>query len=180
MCSGGAPPCPVVFGRLLALFLIVPVVDLAVLVAVGDRIGLGTTVVIVVLTAVVGSWLAKREGLAAWQRVRSQMASGGLPGDDLVDGLIILVAGTLLLTPGFLTDIVGILGLLPPSRAGIRRLVRARFERALREGTVRAVGGGFGVGGPAGAGPFRARPPVEDAEVVEERSPDGGAPPQAE
>lgn len=170
------------FGRLLALFLIVPVVDLAVLVAVGDRIGLGTTIAVIVLTAVVGSWLAKREGLAAWRRVQGSMTTGGLPGDDLIDGLIILVSGTLLLTPGFITDVVGLLGLLPPSRAVVRRVAKARFERALRDGAVRAVG--FGpAGGPAGpqpfgappgARPFGGAPPVEDAEVL-----DDGAPPQA-
>ena len=170
------------FGRLLALFLIVPVVDLAVLVVVGERIGLGTTIAVFVLTALVGSWLAKREGLAAWRRVQKSLTTGGLPGDDLVDGLIILVAGTLLLTPGFLTDVVGILGLLPPTRAVARRLVRARFERALAEGAVRVVGGAAGPAGPGPfgsplGGPFR-QPPVEDAEVVEERAA-GGAPPQA-
>lgn len=174
------------FGRLFALFLVVPVVDLAVLVWVGDRIGIGTTVAIVVLTALVGSWLAKREGLAAWQRVQRTMATGGVPGAELIDGLLILVAGTLLLTPGFLTDIVGILGLFPPTRAVLRRAAKARFERAVREGAVRVVGGGpFGGGsfgsGPFGAGPsagpFGAAPPrsVEDAEVI-----DDGAPRQAE
>lgn len=168
------------FGRLFALFLIVPVVDLALLVAVGDRVGFWPTVAVVVLTALLGSWLAKREGLAAWQRVQGQIASGGVPGQALIDGLLILVAGTLLLTPGFLTDIVGILGLFPPTRAVVRRALRARFERAVREGSVRVVGGGFGggpfagggsAGGPAGAPPRR---PIEDADVV-----DDGAPPQA-
>lgn len=164
------------FGRLFALFLIVPVVDLAVLVAVGDRVGFWPTIAVVVLTALVGSWLAKREGLAAWRRVQGTVLSGGVPGQALVDGLLILVAGTLLLTPGFLTDIVGLLGLFPPTRAVLRRAVRARFERAVREGSVRVVGGAF-EGGPFAGGPMGAppRPPVEDAEVI-----DSGAPPQAE
>lgn len=165
------------FGRLFALFLLVPIVDLALLVAVGDRVGLWPTLAVVILTALVGSWLAKREGLAAWQRVQGKMVSGGVPGQELIDGLLILVAGTLLLTPGFLTDVVGILGLFPPTRAVIRRTVRARFERAVREGSVRVVGGGGFGGSPFAGGPFGAAPrtPIEDAEVV-----DSGAPPQAE
>ncbi|MEM0963055.1 MAG: FxsA family protein, partial [Bacteroidota bacterium] len=117
------------FGRLLLLFLVVPLVDLSLLVTIGGEIGLWPTVGIVVLTAVAGSWLARREGLAAWNRVQQRLGTGGVPGPELIDGLIILLSGTLLLTPGFLTDVVGFLGLLPPSRALIRRWMRGRFER---------------------------------------------------
>lgn len=157
------------FGRLLLLFLIVPLVDLALLVTIGDRIGLGPTIAVVVLTAVVGSWLARREGMAAWQRVQSKLATGGIPGPELIDGVVILVAGTLLLTPGFLTDVVGLLGLFPPTRALARRGLRRRFEQAVQKGTVRVVSGG-----PMGTpfGPFASpRPaPVEDAEVLDDGS----------
>ena len=157
------------FGRLLLLFLIVPLVDLALLVSVGERIGLAPTIAIVVLTAVVGSWLARREGTAAWQRVQSKLATGGIPGPELIDGVVILVAGTLLLTPGFLTDVVGLLGLFPPTRALARRALRRRFERAVQQGTVRVVSGG-----PMGTpfGPFAGqRPaPMEDAEVIDDGS----------
>ena len=164
------------FGRLFLLFVVVPVVDLALLVAVGDRLGFWPTVGVVVLTALVGSWLARREGVAAWRRVQSRMATGGVPGPELVDGLVILVAGTLLLTPGFITDVVGLLGLFPPSRAVIRGVVRTRFEAAVQRGAVRVAGGVGGVpfGTPMG-GPFGARPPIEDAEVI-----DDGGPPQAQ
>jgi UPF0716 protein FxsA len=164
-----------VFGRLLLLFLLVPLVDLALLVTVGERIGLLPTVGIVVLTAVAGSWLARREGMAAWRRVQQKLATGGVPGPELIDGVVILVAGTLLLTPGFLTDVVGLLGLFPPTRALARRGLKKRFEDAVRNGSVRVVGGG-----PVGApfGPFgAARPPaVEDAEVIDDGS---GAPAEA-
>ena len=157
------------FGRLLLLFLVVPLVDLALLVTVGERIGLLPTVGIVVLTAVVGSWLARREGTAAWRRVQEKLATGGVPGPELIDGVVILVAGTLLLTPGFLTDIAGLLGLFPPTRALARRGLKSRFERAVRSGSVRVVSGGP-VGTPFG--PFgAARPPaVEDAEVIDDGS----------
>lgn len=159
------------FGRLFALFLIVPVLDLALLVAVGERVGFWPTVAVVVLTALVGSTLARREGVAAWQRVQARLGDGGLPGPELIDGLIILISGALLLTPGFLTDVAGLLGLLPPTRAAARRALRRRFERAVQSGSVRVVGTGTPFGGPPFSPP---RPTVEDAEVI-----DDGAPPQA-
>ncbi len=166
------PSAPPVFGRLLLLFLIVPVVDLALLVSVGGRIGLGPTLAIVVATAVLGSWLARREGTAAWRRVQSKLATGGVPGPELVDGVVILVAGTLLLTPGFLTDVAGLLGLFPPTRAVVRRALRSRFEQAVARGTVRVASAPAFGPGPA-FGPFGpARPAVEDAEVIDDGSGD--------
>ncbi len=160
------------FGRLFALFLIVPLLDLALLVAVGERIGFWPTLAVVVLTAATGSWLAKREGLAAWQRVQQKMTSGGVPGPELIDGLLILIAGTLLLTPGFLTDLAGLVGLFPPTRSLLRSTVREWFEQSVATGKIHVVSGGLR-GGPVGS-PFAARPPiVEDAEVI-----DDGAPPE--
>lgn len=161
-----APTRPPVFGRLLLLFLIVPFLDLILLVSVGERIGLGPTVAIVVLTAVVGSWLARREGMAAWRRVQERLKTGGVPGPELVDGVVILVAGTLLLTPGFLTDAAGLLGLFPPTRALARRWLRSRFERAVRSGSVRVVSAG-----PLSS-PFAPprQPVVEDAEIIDDGS----------
>lgn len=166
------------FGRLFLLFVAVPLLDLALLVSVGERIGFWPTVGIVVATAAAGSWLARREGSAAWRRVQTKLAAGGVPGPELVDGLVILVAGTLLLTPGFLTDVVGLLGLFPPTRAVARKALRARFERAVREGSVRVASAGPmpPFGGPARS-PFEARRPVEDAEVIDDGS--GEAEPRA-
>lgn len=159
------------FGRLFALFLIVPVLDLALLVAVGGRIGFWPTLAIVVLTAAAGSWLARREGVAAWQRVQQKMASGGVPGPELIDGLVILISGTLLLTPGFLTDVVGLLGLFPPTRSVVRTALRRRFEHAVQSGSVRVVGGTMG-GTPFQRSPFGPpRPPIEDAEVIDDGGP---------
>ena len=166
------------FGRLFALFLIVPVVDLALLVTVGGRLGFWPTLAIVVATAAAGSWLARREGVAAWTRVQRDLAGGGIPGHALLDGLVILIAGVLLLTPGFLTDIVGLLGLVPASRRVVRRALKARFARARREGRIQTAtfGSPFGPAGGARA-PFGA-PPVEDAEVLSdvavEREPGDG------
>jgi UPF0716 protein FxsA len=148
-------------GRLFLLFVTVPILDLALLVSVGGAIGFWPTVGIVVATAAAGSWLARREGLAAFQRVQAELARGGVPGAALIDGLLILVSGVLLLTPGFLTDALGLIGLLPPSRAALRRLLERRFERAVQEGRVRILTG-MPTGFPA------APPPVEDAEVLDD------------
>ena len=161
-------------GRLFLLFVLVPLADLTLLVWAGGQIGFWPTVSIVVLTAALGSWLARREGSAAWRRVQQRMASGGVPGPELLDGLIILISGVLLLTPGFLTDLTGLLGLLPPTRALLRRTLAAKLGDAVRNGHIRVASGGFGTTGVSmgGFGGTRgaAAPPVEDAEVVEQSS----------
>lgn len=123
--------------RLLALFLIVPAIELALLIRLGDAIGFWPTVGIIVVTGVAGSFLARREGSSAWRRFNAQLASGGLPGKELLDGVIILCAGALLITPGVLTDVVGLLGLLPPTRALMRKAVRRRLDRAMARGSLR-------------------------------------------
>ena len=122
---------PRLFGRLLILFTLVPILELTLLVWLGQRIGFWPTVGLIAATALLGSFLAHREGLAALERFRSRLASGGLPGTELTDGLIILVAGALLLTPGVLTDVVGFLGLFPPTRALVRRAIAKRFKPTL-------------------------------------------------
>lgn len=156
------------FGRLFALFVIVPVLDLIVLVWAGERIGFWPTVVLILLTALVGSWLSRREGLAAWSAIQRKLASGGLPGPELIDGLVILVSGALLLTPGFLTDVAGLLGLVPVTRAVARRALRSRFERAVRDGNVRVVRGAPFGASPFQPPPFGAQAPIEDAEVIDD------------
>jgi UPF0716 protein FxsA len=167
------------FGRLLALFLVVPLVELVLLVWIGGRVGLWPTLGLLVATALAGSWLAKREGLAALGRFQARLAAGQLPGRELTDGLIILVAGVLLLTPGILTDVAGLLGLLPPTRAWIRRRLEARVQRALAGGRVGVFSAGRPFGAPPpGAAPRPAPPPpgVEDATIVEEQESDATAP----
>lgn len=142
------------FGRLFLLFLVVPALDLFVLVTVGARLGFWPTFGLVLLSALVGAYLAKREGLAALRRVQDKLAGGGLPGPELVDGLIVLFSGALLLTPGFITDIVGLAGLLPPVRAVVRRYAQARLARGVASGQVRMFGFGRPPGAPFGGGPF--------------------------
>ncbi len=113
-------------------FLVVPFVELFVLIQVGQVIGVWWTIVLVVLVSVLGSWLVKREGWAAWRRITSRVQGGEVPGGELVDGGLILFAGALLLTPGFITDCAGLLLLLPPVRAVIRASVLRRVAGRVR------------------------------------------------
>jgi UPF0716 protein FxsA len=122
--------------RLVALFLITPVVELFLLVKLDGLIGFWPTVGLIILTGLVGATLARREGLTVWRRFHERIATGGLPGKELMDGLIILVSGALLVTPGVLTDIAGLVGLLPLTRAAIRRLLLRRMTRAAERGAL--------------------------------------------
>ena len=155
-----------VFGRLLLVFALVPVAELALLVWLGDRVGLGATLLLIVTTAVAGSWLAHREGLSVFRAVQKKLRAGQMPGRELLDGVIVLASGLLLLTPGVLTDVVGFLGLLPPSRAALRALLQRRFEGWIGSGAVRVVRPG--PSGAVGGAPFGPPPgagrPVEEAE----------------
>jgi UPF0716 protein FxsA len=113
---------------LLALaFLVVPLLELAVLLQVGSAIGVLNTLGLLVLSSVVGGWLMKREGLGVLRRVQLAVSQGRVPGAELVDAFLILFGGALMLTPGFLTDLVGILLLLPPVRVVVRAALRRRF-----------------------------------------------------
>ena len=114
---------------LLLAFIAVPVAELAVIVAVAHHIGLLWTLATLFGFSILGSVLAKEQGLEMWRRVRVSLARGDIPSSEVVDGFLILLAGALLLTPGFITDAVGVLLLIPPARAGIRRLARVAFRR---------------------------------------------------
>lgn len=120
------------FALLALLFLAVPFVELFLIIQVGQAIGAPWTIGILVLISVVGAWLVKREGVGVLRRARARMRSGEVPGTELTDGVFIIFAGALLLTPGFLTDMLGILLLLPPVRVGIRRAATRRYRRRRR------------------------------------------------
>jgi UPF0716 protein FxsA len=117
--------------RLVALFVLLPIVELALLIQVGEMIGIFWTLAIVVFTGFLGATLARRQGLRAWLAIQDQLRRGAMPGDALVDGLLILVGGIVLLTPGLLTDLTGFALLVPATRKALKRRLRARFERAI-------------------------------------------------
>ena len=114
---------PIIF----LIFLAVPLVEIFLLIKVGKLIGAPWTIALVVLTAMVGAWLVRLQGLSALNRVRQSAARGELPALELLEGLFLLAAGALLLTPGFFTDIVGFACLTPPLRRSLIRLVVRRF-----------------------------------------------------
>ncbi len=116
---------------LLLVFVVVPIVELAVIIQVGQAIGVPDTIALLFLISVVGAWLAKREGLGVLRRIQAALNAGRVPGAELVDGFLILLAAALMLTPGFLTDLVAILLLLPPVRAVVRRQLRRSFARRI-------------------------------------------------
>ena len=114
-------------GPLLLLFVGIPIAEIALFIYVGDRIGLPATLVVIVLTAVVGSALVARQGAGAIAQVQTAFFEARFPGKELAHGAMIVVAGAFLVTPGFLTDGIGFLLLVPPVREAARRLVTKRF-----------------------------------------------------
>jgi UPF0716 protein FxsA len=108
---------------LAVLFVVVPIAEIFVIIQVGQEIGAWQTVALLVFESLLGAWLVKREGRRAWEALRLAMRTGRMPGRELADAALVVVGGTLLLTPGFLTDVVGFLFVLPFTRPIARRLL---------------------------------------------------------
>ena len=117
------------FIRLLLLFTLVPLIELFLLVKLGDVIGFWPTVALVVTTGALGAILTRMEGLRVLRQAQADFQQGRVPTDRLLDGLLILVAGAVLLTPGLITDAVGFFLLVPPGRRMVRKLVSAVVAR---------------------------------------------------
>lgn len=122
------------FARLLFLFIAVPLIELALLVRLGTLIGFWPTIGIVIVTGVLGAALARAQGLRVWIGIQDDLRQGRMPVRGLMDGLLVLVGGVVLLTPGVLTDLAGIALLLPPTRALARRALRRKLDRMRRDG----------------------------------------------
>jgi UPF0716 protein FxsA len=123
--------------RLFLLFTLIPVVELALLVEIGSRIGVASTIAVVLTTGAAGAWLARTQGLRALQRLQEAIGRAQFPGEEIFDGVLILGGGLLLLTPGFLTDVMGLCALVP----GTRHLLKALVKRQVRGRVQVAVGG---------------------------------------
>ena len=160
------------FARLLLLFIVTPLVELWLLLRIGDHLGPGPTILIVILTGTLGATLARRQGLQTWHAIQQETRAGRAPGAMLVDALLIFVAGLLLITPGVLTDIVGFSFLLPPVRAVIRKRLKASFQ-------VQVSSFGQPPGATPQGFPGAARPQPDDIIDAEftRHSDDSGAPP---
>ncbi|MFZ5517852.1 MAG: FxsA family protein [Candidatus Zhuqueibacterota bacterium] len=124
------------FARLFMLFTLVPIIELVLLIKLGGYIGALETIAIVVLTGIVGAYLAKYEGFRVMTRIQQELSQGRIPAEELLDGVIILAGGLLLLTPGLLTDVVGLLAMIPASRHFIKKYLRKKFQQKINSGQV--------------------------------------------
>jgi UPF0716 protein FxsA len=122
---------------LLLLFLVVPVAELYVIYLVGDAIGILPTLALLAADSVLGTLLLRAQGRAVWRRFNEALAAGRVPHREVVDGVLIIFGGAFLITPGFLTDIVGLMLLAPPTRALLRRVVVRRLGRRVAVGVTR-------------------------------------------
>lgn len=123
-------------GYLILLFTVLPALELALLIKVGSHVGALNTILIVIGTGVVGAALARYEGFRVLMKVQDSLQRGIMPNAELLDGFMILAGGIALLTPGFITDILGLFLLFPVSRAGIKWLLRRRFRSMIARGQV--------------------------------------------
>src|SRR5215216_3584915 len=116
---------------LVLLFIVVPIAELAVIIQVGEAIGVWWTIALLIADSVLGSLLMRSQGRAAWRRFNEALAAGRPPAREVLDGVLVIFGGALLLTPGFVTDAVGLSFLLPPTRSVIRRLLVRRLGSRL-------------------------------------------------
>src|SRR3954449_2528070 len=112
---------------LVVIFIVVPIAELAVLIQIGEAIGVWWTIALLVVDAILGSRLARSQGRATWRRFNEALRSGRPPAREVMDGALVIFGGALLLTPGFLSDILGVFLLLPPTRALVRAALVRRF-----------------------------------------------------
>lgn len=131
---------------LILAFVCMPIVELAVLFKVYETFSLGPTLAIVILTGVVGATLARAQGVMVLMQTRRDLAEGRMPAPRLIDGVMILVAGVLLVTPGLVTDTLGFLLLVPPVRVAIRMWMRRKLEEKLRSGSLTVTTWDWGAG----------------------------------
>jgi UPF0716 protein FxsA len=132
---------------ILALIVVVIVVEIWVIIQVAHAIGALDTIALLILVSVVGAYLTKHEGFVVLRRLRAQLDAGRVPAAELVDGVLVLAAGVLLLVPGFVTAVVGLLLLFPPTRALFRAYLRRRFDVRVYRGGPRGRGRDGGDGG---------------------------------
>lgn len=140
-------------------FIVLPVLEIYLITQVAGQIGWPLALVLVIAVSAAGAWLVRREGLGVIRRVRERVQTGQMPTNDLADGAMIFFASALMLTPGFLTDALGLALLIPPIRALIRPPLVAYFRRRIDVRVADATGGAsfFGAGSPfGGGGPFGA------------------------
>lgn len=145
--------------RLFLLFTLVPLAELFLLLRIGALIGLAPTLLLVIATGFAGAWLARHEGLRSWGAVQSELAAGRLPAEELLHSLLILVAGVVLVTPGVLTDLAGLLLLVRPLRSSLIGRLRRDLEQRVASGEAAWGSGARVFWWSAGSGPRRPSEP---------------------
>lgn len=146
---------------LFVAFIVMPLVEIYAVIRVGEWIGAWWTITILVVDSVIGAWLVKHEGARAWRALQEKLRGGGVPGRELADGALLLIGGTLLLTPGFVTDALGILLVLPLTRPLFRRLLTSYAASR-----VTVMTAGAGAWPAAGRGPRPSGPSGHDGDSV--------------
>jgi UPF0716 protein FxsA len=136
----------------LAAFILVPILEIYVIIQVGQVIGAWWTILLLIADSIFGSWLVKHEGRRAWEALTTTIQSGRMPARELADAALILVGGTLMISPGFVTDIAGMLLILPFTRPVARRVLTRVVARRFVEVRYDGRGPGGGPGGPTGRG----------------------------
>lgn len=116
------------FSQLLLLFIAVPLIEVLILIQLGSLFGFWPTIFMVIGTGIIGAYLAKLYGLTIWYKIQEDLAAGRMPADKLIDGLLVLIGGVVLLTPGLLTDILGIMLLVPITRNYFKKFARSKFQ----------------------------------------------------
>ena len=145
---------------LFILLIAVPIAELYVIVQVAQGIGVINTLVVLVAISILGAWLLKQQGMATWRRLQATLARGEMPTKEVTDGAMILLGGALLMTPGFLSDIIGIVLLFPPTRAALKGGTRKLFHRwsEKKVGVVGKIYRANVVGTERDGGPTEPRP----------------------
>lgn len=163
-------------GKLLLLFTVVPVVELYLLITIGQNVGAGPTIALVLGTGLLGAWLARREGSRVLRSWQASLARGEMPKEGVISSVLVLMGGVLLVTPGVITDVTGLVLLLPWTRRLVAHAIRKRLEQRLAvpgvagdPGLFVDMGGSFGPAGPRGS--------VIDVDVIE-AEPAAEPPPQ--
>src|SRR5919202_2624019 len=151
---------------LVMVFIVVPILELYVIIQVGEAIGARPTIAIMVLDSIVGSWLLRQQGRNAWRRFNRALAEHRVPAGEVLDGALIVFGGAFLITPGFVTDGIGLILLLPPTRALGRRSLIGHFSRRfVGAATTRGRAGRRGAGPGAGRGGAREASHIEGEAV---------------
>jgi UPF0716 protein FxsA len=160
---------------LVLLFIVVPIVELYVIIQIGQAIGILPTIALLILDSVLGAALMRSQGRATWRRFNLALGEGRVPGREVMDGALVIFGGALLLTPGFLSDILGLILLLPPTRAVVRTMLLRRFAGRIVAGAAGGAQARMGrmftfeprPGPRPGPAPRRPASTFDDDDVVE-------------